>query len=36
MKPCIRSIDGFEILDPRGNPTVRVSFPLDHPAVFGK
>ena len=36
MKSCILIFDGFDILDPRGNPTVRVSFPLDHPAVFGK
>lgn len=30
MKPCIRSIDALEILDSRGNPTVRVNVHLDN------
>ncbi len=29
MSPCIRSIDALEILDSRGNPTVRVRVVLD-------
>lgn len=30
MKPCIQSIDALEILDSRGNPTVRVNVHLDN------
>ena len=30
MKPCIHSIDALEILDSRGNPTVRVNVHLDN------
>lgn len=30
MNPCIQSIDAFEILDSRGNPTVRVNVHLDN------
>ncbi len=33
MKPCIRSIDALEILDSRGNPTVRVNVHLDNGIV---
>lgn len=30
MKPCIQRIDALEILDSRGNPTVRVNVHLDN------
>jgi enolase len=30
MKPCIHSIDALEILDSRGNPTLRVNVHLDN------
>lgn len=30
IKPCIQSIDALEILDSRGNPTVRVNVHLDN------
>ena len=33
MKPCIAAIDSLEILDSRGNPTVRVNVHLDNGMV---
>jgi enolase len=34
MNPCIHTIDAMEILDSRGNPTIRVTVHLDN-GVFG-